>query len=144
MLWPTRKLLVRYYDLNLGLFSQWQQFFRGNFDGWNWTIPEFRTLYNSFAQRVGRRGFPAYVEVVKNLPDKKEFTPPFDLREAAQAQNKLSTWIEHLCFVRYFYNEYACTVTYQQSTFDKAWKKLELSVNLKPFGTQEYHSSVES
>ncbi|KAI0184601.1 hypothetical protein EV127DRAFT_474153 [Xylaria flabelliformis] len=103
-----------------GLFRRWQQFFRGNFGDWDRSIPDLQRLYNSFA-RCASPGFSGYVEA-----------------------DKLSTWIEYLAFAYYFHDEYARSVIRQQSTFDEAWKKLEASVDLEPFETQEYVVSTES
>ncbi|KAI0548078.1 hypothetical protein F4679DRAFT_585836 [Xylaria curta] len=126
------------------LFRQWQQFFRGNFRDWDHqTISNLRRLFNSFARCAGP-SFSGYVEAVNKLLGQNGLTRPFELLEDVQTQDKLSTWIEYLAFAYYFHDKYTRCVTRQQSTFDEAWKKLEASVNLKPFETQEYVCNIKS
>ncbi|KAI0864160.1 hypothetical protein F4860DRAFT_511016 [Xylaria cubensis] len=87
-----------------------------------------------------RPGFSGYVEAVIKFLGQSGLTRPFELLEDVQTQDKLSTWIEYLAFAYYFHDEYARS----QSTFDEAWEKLEASVDLEPFETQEYVVSTES
>ncbi|KAK8026259.1 hypothetical protein PG990_004082 [Apiospora arundinis] len=124
-------------------FREWQSRHRGVTDPAHYQNLAVEKLYKYFKRRR-TPGFSGYTEAVKTLLHKQGFQHPFELREDAEQQDRLSTWMEYLAFAYCFYEQSAAVVTRLQPTFDEAWAKLQASVTLEPFETLEYLRNIDS
>ncbi|KAK8861834.1 hypothetical protein PGQ11_008069 [Apiospora arundinis] len=92
-------------------FREWQSRHRGVTDPAHYQNLAVEKLYKYFKRRR-TPDFSGYTEAVKILLHKQGFQHPFELREDAEQQDRLSTWMEYLAFAYCFYEQSAAVVTH--------------------------------
>ena len=100
------------------------------------------TPWWEFIYRKGRaikaQGFPQYVEALKDRLARYEFTRIFQLDEDPARQDKLTTWIEYLGYIYWYYDRDATFIKQNQKFYENAWKNLVDSEVLRPRETRDF------
>ncbi|KAK4068353.1 hypothetical protein Purlil1_13802 [Purpureocillium lilacinum] len=89
----------------------------------------------------GCNGFSDYVGAVKRRLARHGFTPPFQLQENPKLQDKLTTWIEYLCFEYWWLDRHTDAIERLKPNHDRRWQEL---VDKKIPKTLETEDSVRT
>lgn len=89
-------------------------------------------------------GFPAYAEAVAKRLAEDGFTQTFQLDPDPAQQDKLTTWIEYLCYGYCWRDRCIGNLRDLQPEYDDAWKQLVDSGVLKSGETEERLRTTES
>lgn len=72
----------------------------------------------------GCNGFSDYVDAVKRRLARHGFTQPFQLQEDPKLQDKLTTWIEYLCFEYWWLDRHTDSIERLKPDHDRRWQEL--------------------
>jgi len=89
-------------------------------------------------------GFSDYVDAVKRRLARHGFTQPFQLQEDPKLQDKLTTWIEYLCFEYWWLDRYTDSIERLKPDHDRRWQELVDKKIPKPHETQEFIRTTPS
>ena len=92
----------------------------------------------------GCDGFSDYVDAVKRRLARHGFTQPFQLQEDPKGQDKLTTWIEYLCFEYWWLDRYTDSIERLKPDHDRRWQELVDKKIPKPYETQEFIRTTPS
>ncbi|KAL3962948.1 hypothetical protein ACCO45_004471 [Purpureocillium lilacinum] len=92
----------------------------------------------------GCNGFSDYVDAVKRRLARHGFTQPFQLQEDPKLQDKLTTWIEYLCFEYWWLDRYTDSIKRLKPDHDRRWQELVDKKIPKPHETQEFIRTTPS
>ncbi|PHH90253.1 hypothetical protein CDD83_4161 [Cordyceps sp. RAO-2017] len=85
-----------------------------------------RRWQRRWQREPGCNGFSDYVDATKRRLERHAFTRPFQLNEDPKQQDKLTTWIEYLCFEYWWLDRYTKSIKRLQPDYDKAWQDVRM------------------
>ncbi|KAJ6436650.1 protein kinase [Purpureocillium lavendulum] len=92
----------------------------------------------------GCNGFSDYVDAVKRRLARHGFTRPFELQEDPKLQDKLTTWIEYLCFEFWWLDRYTDSVERLKPDHDRRWQELVDKKIPKPNESKDFIRTTPS
>jgi hypothetical protein len=95
-----------------------------------------RSAFNYFLRAFQPRS-TTYTAAAKKLLELYDFTRPFQFHEDPKQQDKLTTWIEYICYISAMHYHFSELVKYKQKMCDEVWKILADSDLMKPDETRE-------
>ncbi|OAQ60796.1 protein kinase [Purpureocillium lilacinum] len=111
--------------------------------GWEYER-RIRRWQRHHQREPGCNGFSDYVDAMKQRLTRHGFTRSFELQANPKLQDKLTTWIEYLCFEYWWLDRYTDSIKRLQPDHDKRWQELMDRKILRPHETKEFVRTTAS
>ncbi|RDA91471.1 hypothetical protein CP533_4594 [Ophiocordyceps camponoti-saundersi (nom. inval.)] len=96
-----------------------------------------RMWQQRWQRESGCNTFSDYVDAARRRLARHGFTQPFELREDPKKQDRLTTWIEYLCFEYWWLDQYTDSIQRLKPHHDRRWQELVDMKITKPHETEE-------
>ncbi|KJZ69501.1 hypothetical protein HIM_11098 [Hirsutella minnesotensis 3608] len=112
-------------------------------DWWEYK-QKIRRWQRRWQREHGCNGFSDYVNAVMRRLARHGFTRPFELQEDPKLQDKLTTWIEYLCFEYWWLDRYTDSIERLKPDHDRRWQELVDKKIPKPHETKDFIRTTPS